>query len=59
MKPTIRQRIGAAGRRIAERLATIELELFREFERAELRRLETRRDQVKRPRATTDVLPRR
>jgi len=33
-------------------LSSIELELFREFERAEMRRLETRRGQSK-PRPTT------
>jgi hypothetical protein len=39
-------------------LPTIELELFREFERSELRRLETRRSD-KRPRPATPDAPRR
>jgi hypothetical protein len=41
-------------------LSDLDLELFREFERAEMRRLETRRGRIKPPRATTnDDLPRR
>jgi hypothetical protein len=38
--------------------SSIELELFREFERSEMRRFEVRRSQPKRP-PTTTVVPRR
>jgi hypothetical protein len=39
--------------------SSIELELFREFERSEMRRLEVRRSQTKRPLPTTTEVPRR
>lgn len=40
-----------------DELSTIELELFREFERSELRRLETRRGASKRPPPATTGTP--
>jgi len=43
------------GRFVRPDITSIELELFREFERAELRRLETRRVQAKRPRTPTNT----